>query len=105
MDIAVPGAGAAVVLADHGAAFLSARIALGAVAPTPLFVPEAGEWLAGRPVSPESIDAAARIAQEAARPITDMRGTVDQRKRLSYTLTRRVLEKAVARARVSQEAG
>ena len=100
MDIAVVGAGAAVVLDASLERFVGARVALGAVAPTPLYVREAGEYLAGRPATAEEIEAAARIAQEAARPITDMRGTVAQRKHLSGVLARRALTEAVARARM-----
>ncbi len=99
MDIAVVGAGAALVLDESGSSIVSARIALGAVAPTPLFAREAGEYLAGRPVSAENMAEAARLAQEAARPITDMRGTIAQRKHLARVLTRRALEKALERAR------
>ena len=98
MDIAVAGAGAAVVLQPGGAAFASARIALGAVAPTPLFVPEAGECLKGQPVSATIIEQAARLAQQAAQPISDLRGTRAQRKRLCLVLVRRALERAVERA-------
>ena len=75
-------------------------MALGAVAPTPLYVREAGEYLAGKPATAEEIEAAARIAQEAARPITDMRGTTAQRKHLSGVLARRALTEAV-RARLN----
>lgn len=99
MDIAVVGAGASVILDESRTSFVSARIALGAVAPTPLFVPEAGAWLAGRKISSEAIEEAARIAQAAARPITDMRGTAAQRRHLSAVLTRRALERAIQRAR------
>jgi CO/xanthine dehydrogenase FAD-binding subunit len=99
MDIAVAGAAAAVVLQAGGAVFESARIALGAVAPTPLFVPEAGEALRGQPVSKENILRAAQIAQQAAHPITDMRGTGAQRKQLCLVLMRRALERAVERAK------
>jgi len=105
MDIAVVGAGASVVLDESGTSFVSARVALAAVAPTPLFVPEAGAWLAGRKVSAETIEEAARLAQAAARPITDMRGTAAQRRHLSAVLTRRALEKAVQRAREERESG
>ena len=98
MDIAVVGAGASVVLDESRTRFVSARIALGAVAPTPLFVKEAGDHLVGKAVSAETIEQAARIAQTAARPITDMRGTAAQRKHLSAVLVRRALEKAVERA-------
>ncbi len=99
MDIAVVGAGAAVVLNDAGDTFVSGRIGLGAVAPTPLLVEEAGEVLSGSPVSDAVIEQAAAAASRAARPISDMRGTIEQRKHLSGVLTRRALVKAVARAR------
>lgn len=101
MDIAVVGAGAAVVLDETGTHFQSVRVALGAVAPVPLFVPEVGEKLAGQPVSDELIDEAARIAERAATPITDVRGTAAQRKHLAGVLTRRALRAACDRARRS----
>ena len=99
MDIAVVGVGASVVLSGDGSNFVSARIAVGAVAPTPLFVREAGEALAGQPVSDETIQRAAGIARDAARPISDMRGTAEYRKHLTSVLTRRVVEGAVQRAK------
>lgn len=98
MDIAVTNAAASVVLDDEGRTFRSARVAVGAVAPTPLLVQAAGDALAGQPVSSESIERAAGLAGEAARPITDMRGSVAQRKHLAKVLTRRVIERAVERA-------
>ena len=100
MDIAVAGVGAAVGL-ENGS-FRWARIALSSVAPTPLFVREAGEWLAGKPVNAESIQTAAEMAKAAAKPITDMRGTADFRKHLCEVLTRRALETAVRNAREVQ---
>ncbi len=99
MDIAVASAGVVVVLDEDKMRFVGARIALGAVAPTPLFVPEAGAALAGQPVSDEAIEAAAQAAQATARPITDMRGSAEQRKHLSYVMTKRALLKAIERAR------
>ncbi len=101
MDIAVAGAGASVVLENGN--FQSARIALASVAPTPLFVKEAGDALSGQPVTDESIQKAAMIAKEAARPITDMRGTIAYRKHLCEVLTRRALNVAVERARQSAQ--
>lgn len=96
MDIAVVGAGVLVEL-DNGN-FKAARVSVGAVAPTPLFLREAGEALAGKPVTPETIAQAATVAREAAQPIDDMRGTVEYRRHLSAVLTRRAIEAAVARA-------
>jgi CO/xanthine dehydrogenase FAD-binding subunit len=100
MDIAVAGAGVAVEI-DNGV-FKSVRVALAAVAPMPLFVAEAGAALEGAPVNEESIARAAEIARDAARPITDMRGTAQYRRHLCGVLTRRALEAAAARAKEAQ---
>ena len=97
MDIAVAGAGVSLIL-DNGM-IRSARVALASVAPTPLFVREAGEALIGKPASEASFREAAEIAKTAARPITDMRGTADYRRHLCAVLTRRALEAAASRAR------
>ncbi len=98
MDIAVVGVGAAVQLDEKRTTFEAARIALAAVAPKPLFVPAAGDALIGQPVNAESIAKAAEVAQAAATPISDMRGTAEYRKHLTGVMTRRTLEIAVARA-------
>jgi carbon-monoxide dehydrogenase medium subunit len=99
MDIAVANAAASVVLSGDGSKFESARIAVGAIAPTPLFVREAGDALAGKAVSDQTIEAAGAAASSAAKPITDMRGSIAQRKHLAGVLTKRVIKKAVERAR------
>src|SRR6266498_3341873 len=101
MDIAVVGAGASITLDGMDQKTLSARIALGAVAPTPLFVEEAGAFLTGKEIMQGNIQEAARIAQASAHPISDLRGTADFRKHLCAVLTRRALEKAIERAKVS----
>lgn len=100
MDIAVAGAAAAVRLTDGLIAW--ARVALAAVAPTPLLVREAGDWLAGKAPTEENVRQAAEMAREAAMPITDMRGTAEQRRHLAGVLARRALEAAIARAREAQ---
>lgn len=97
MDIAVVGAGVSVTL--NNGVIESARIALSSVAPTPLFVKAAGDSLAGKPATDESIQEAAQIAEEAATPITDMRGTIEYRKHLCNVLTRRALNTAIERAK------
>jgi len=98
MDIAVVGAGASVVLDDDKTQFVSARIALGAVAPTPLLASEAGAFLAGKTVTRENVKEAARMAQAIAKPITDLRGTAEHRKHLVAVLVERTLDKAIERA-------
>ena len=101
MDIAVVGAGASVVLDSAKTSFVSARIGLAAVAPTPLFAEEASASLAGAAVSDEAVNAAAEAARQIARPISDMRGTIEQRVHLVEVLTRRALNGAIQRVKES----
>lgn len=99
MDIAVVGAGAWLVLGDDGETIADARLALAAVAPTPLYVEAARGVLVGTRGEDEAIDKAAEAAREAARPITDMRGSETQRRHLARILTRRALRGALRRAK------
>lgn len=99
MDIAVVNAAASVVLSADGATFVSARLSVGAAAPTPLFVTAAGDALAGQPVSDDTIAKAAEAAKAAVTPITDMRGSAAQRRHLAGVLTTRTIKTAIARAR------
>ena len=69
------------------------------MAPTPLYVREAGNALAGQAVNAASVAEAAELARRAARPITDMRGTAEYRRHLCGVLTRRALEAAIEKAR------
>ena len=99
MDIAVAGVGTSVQLDESGQNFVSARISLASVAPTPVFCTDAGESLAGKPVSEAAIQEASEKAMADAKPINDMRGTIRQRIHLVGVLTRRTLNNAVERAR------
>lgn len=105
MDIAVVGAAAAVVLDETAQKFTAARIAVGAVAPKPLFAAEASRLLVGKPADEGSIAEAARAARAIARPIDDMRGTVEFRLHVTEVLVRRVLTEAVVRARGESGSG
>jgi carbon-monoxide dehydrogenase medium subunit len=97
LDIAVVGVSAQLTLA--GGACSKARIALAAVAPTPVRATAAERALEGQPITPELIERAAELAVEAARPIDDQRGSADFRRHLVRVLTRRTLTTALARAR------
>ncbi|MCE2457958.1 MAG: xanthine dehydrogenase family protein subunit M [Dehalococcoidia bacterium] len=96
MDIAVAGAGVSVELENGN--IRSARVTLASVAPTPLFVSEAGEAVAGKPATEETVRIASGLARDAAVPITDMRGTIEYRKHLCEVLTRRAMMTAIERA-------
>ena len=97
MDIAVAGAGAWLQL-DGDGAIQQARIALAAVAPTPIFAAKASQFLIGLPPSDETFRQAGELAKQAVSPISDMRGTAEFRLHLVGVLTRRALAKALERA-------
>lgn len=103
MDIAVAGAAARVVVSEEGDTITDARLALSAVAPTPLSVDAAAAALLGQPLTEEAYAEAAKLAQEAACPIGDLRGTEAQRRHLVGVLVKRALRGAVDRARVQGE--
>ena len=99
MDIAVVGCGASLEMESDLRTVKRARVSLGAVAPTPLLVGEAAAELEGGELDDGAIEKAAAAARAAARPITDMRGTVEYRVHLAGVLTRRALEKSLERAK------
>ena len=95
MDIAVVGVASFLVISKQKNQCQEARIALGAVAPTPIRVPQAESILTGRVLTEEAIEEAAERAAEAARPISDMRGSAEYRKEIVKVLTRRTLKRAL----------
>jgi len=99
MDIAVVGVAAFLALDEAGEKIAEARIALGAVAPTPIRAHRAEALLVGRPASPEVLGEAALMAREEASPISDVRGSAQFRRYLVGVMTEAVLEEALSRAR------
>ena len=96
MDIATVNV--AVMLRLEGEVVGDCRIALGAVAPTPIRVHRAEEALKGKELTDENLKTAARTASESIKPITDIRATADYRKQASETLLRDALMTAKERA-------
>jgi CO/xanthine dehydrogenase FAD-binding subunit len=98
MDIAVAGCGVCLTL-DAGGTCTAARVALGAVAPRPLLVPEAARALVGSRVDAAALDALAAAVEAACRPIDDKRGTKEYRTKVAGVLARRAALIALDRAR------
>jgi CO/xanthine dehydrogenase FAD-binding subunit len=91
MDIAVAGVGAWVQLDGEGKV-IEARIAMAAVAPTPVRAPQAESRLRGERLTAALIEEAASGAARDAKPISDTRGSAEYRRELIRTLTRRTLQ-------------
>jgi carbon-monoxide dehydrogenase medium subunit len=97
MDIAVVGVGVALTIA--GGKISRARIALGAVAPTPFRAAAAETALEGQPPTEDTFAKAAEAAAAACSPIGDVRGSAEFRRHLVKVLTARMLARAAERAR------
>lgn len=97
MDIAVAGVGSFVVLDAKNTTIEEARICLCAVAPTPVHAKAAEEFLRGKAVSEDLVNEASLLAVQAARPINDVRGSIEYRKHLVKVLTQRTLQGALQR--------
>jgi CO/xanthine dehydrogenase FAD-binding subunit len=100
MDIAVVGAAARVSLDDAGNC-TAATIALGAVAPTVVRVPDAEAALVGGPISEEALAAVAAAASAACNPIDDKRGTIAYRRQVAGVLAKRAVLEAAGRVQNS----
>jgi CO/xanthine dehydrogenase FAD-binding subunit len=92
-DICIVSAAVYGVPDGEAGAWKELRIALGAVAPTPIRARNAEERLKGQPLEPKLVDEAARIAADKdAQPISDIRGSADYRREMVYVLVKRALE-------------
>jgi CO/xanthine dehydrogenase FAD-binding subunit len=67
----------------------TARIALGSVAPTPVRVAEAEQFLEEKPLDDQVIAECARMAAQAISPISDLRSSKEYRKDVARTLVKR----------------
>ncbi len=98
MDIAVVGCAVSLSL-DEAGTVASARVALGAVAPTVVVVEDGARALVGTALEDGALDALAAACEAACNPIDDKRGTVAFRTEVAGTLARRAARTAYERAR------
>jgi carbon-monoxide dehydrogenase medium subunit len=91
-------AGAAAYLRVAGGRCTEARLALGAVAPTPFLVPGAAQVLVGTDLRNEDLASAGLASAAAATPISDVRGSAEHRREVVEKLCVRALCAARERA-------
>ena len=92
--------GVAVMVKVGGAGEVEeAKIALGAVAPTPIRAKNAEGMLKGKKAEGTLIEEAAKAASEEAKPISDVRSSAYYRTEMVKVLTKRALMLALERAK------
>jgi CO/xanthine dehydrogenase FAD-binding subunit len=94
MDLAVVGVAAA-GLCENGVC-TDVKIALGAVAPTPVRAPMAEAMLQGKKITKELIEEAAKNAITQCSPIDDHRASQEYRCDMVYVMTRRALTQVLS---------
>ncbi len=99
MDIALVNCAVFVSLAPKGETIADIRIALGAVAPTPVRARAAEAVLRGKIPDKRAIEEAADRAAASVSPIDDVRSSAAYRREMVRVLTRRATEEALREAR------
>ena len=97
MDIAVVGVAINLTLNDNGVCD-SARVALGAIAPTPILDVSAAKTLVGTTLDDKALENLASAVQASCSPIDDKRGTIEFREDIVAVLAKRVAMIAKSRA-------
>jgi carbon-monoxide dehydrogenase medium subunit len=95
-DLAVVGVAAFVVM--DGEVIGDVKIALGAVAPTPIRARRAETILKGMKLNDKLLDESGQVASYEGKPIDDVRSSADYRRRLVVVLTKRAVVQAVQQA-------
>ena len=95
MDLALVGVAAWLRL--DGKTCIEARIALGAVAPTPIRAHTTESVLTHKDVDEDLIEEAGKKASQEAKPIDDIRASQAYRKEMIKVLMKRAIKKACER--------
>lgn len=92
MDCAVVGVAMCLDIDPSSGICRDVRIALGAVAPTPVRAVGTERMIAGKTVAELDFNAIESFVQSEASPITDVRGTAEYRSEMVSVLTRQAIE-------------
>jgi len=99
MDLALVGVAACLKLDGGKRVCQEARIALGAVAPTPMRALRAEEVLVNKEPDEQLAMEAGKIAAQEARPISDVRASKEYRTEMLRVLTKRAVMEALKRVK------
>jgi len=91
MEIAIVNTAVSIVIEKNRCR--QARIALGAVAPTPVRAKKAEKALQKKKMTPELIERAAELAAGETKPISDIRASAEYRKKMTRIIVKRILTK------------
>ena len=94
MDLAAVSVAARLTANGSKSRIRTARIVLGAVAPTPLRLTEGEALLVENGVNPGVLEKIARLANEKSQPIDDVRASADYRSETVQVLTKRAITEA-----------
>jgi len=97
MDLALVGVAANLRLSGDKKFCKEARIALGAVAPTPIRALKAEEVLSNREIDEDLAIQAGSVASQEARPISDIRASEEYRREMVGILTKKAVMEAFKR--------
>jgi carbon-monoxide dehydrogenase medium subunit len=98
LEISIVNVASYLELDEGHKAIRSARIVLGAVAPTPMRAFSAEEILMGERPDEKLFHKAGQAASRESQPIDDLRGSADYRRDMVSVLTQRTLEMALGNA-------
>ncbi len=96
--LAVVGVAAAVQVEDE--IIKDVRVALGAVAPTPMRAKKTEEFLKGKKITEELLEEAGKIACTECKPISDFRASEEYRRDLVRIYVKRALKRAIDRGHI-----
>jgi CO/xanthine dehydrogenase FAD-binding subunit len=103
LDLAVASLAVQFTLSADGRALAKARVAAGALGPTPLRISEAEQMLAGQEPSAELLARAAQAVQNGITPWDDVRGSAWYRRQVSGVIFKRAAALALKRLGLDME--
>ena len=97
LDLALVGVAAFLRFDSNRKVCKSAKVALGAVAPTPIRAPEAEKALVGKEINESVAAEAGKVASVVCHPISDVRASLEYRCNMVEVLTKRAILEACKR--------